>query len=291
MRPEANGGAFAIRTIANRTHNVTAVAAIVAPAPAPAPSSSPGPCAQGAIASIVDRPGVGRTLAVNGSPCVVPAGGVVLETGMRSQVTAGSSGVSTLSVFPQALLRWGASNGNELVVAPPLYSQRTGANLGSPFVPATGMQDVGIGYKRQLHDRAASQDAIEAFATFPTGYPGGPNGFTTGAPTYLLGYSLAVALGPIVSLTTTQNVVWAGFASYQPSLGISIAVGARGAVLLQDQVTTPVSATGGSGNRVVVGIQRSLSPNVVLDAEYEVNALPVTGLTQHAFGGGAAVRF
>ena len=273
--------------------SAAALAVIVAqePAPAPAPSPSPGPCAQGAIASIVDRPGVGRALAVNGSPCVVPASGVVLETGVRSQATTGSAGVSTLSLFPQALVRWGAGPANEVIVAPPLYSQRSGASLGSPFVPASGLQDVGAGYKRQLHDRSSSQDAIEAFVTFPTGYPSGPNGFTAGIPTYLLGYSLVVPLGPIVSLTTTQNVIWAGFASYQPSLGVAIAIGARGAVLLQDQIVTPLSATGGSGNRALVGIQRTISPNVVLDVEYEVNALPVTGLTQHAFGGGAAVRF
>lgn len=179
------------------------------------------------------------------------------------------------------------------MLAPSLdYSQRGGANLGvPPFVPASGLQDAGIGFKRRLHDRPWAQDALEVFVSLPTGFPSGGSGFSAGAPTYLAGYSLSFALTANLSLTTTQNVVWAGgFGSYQPSAGFSYALGARGAFLVQDQVVTPASAAGGTGGRVLVALQRALSPNVVVDAEYEINVLPQPGFAQHAFGFGAAVK-
>lgn len=271
---------------------------MIAPAsPAPAASATPaaivGPCSQGAIASIADRPGVGRALTVNGSPCVVPVGGVVLELGFRQQMTHAAAAVSTLVTYPQPLVRWGIGGGNEIVLAPSLdYSQRYGANLEvAPFVPASGLQDAGLGFKRQLEDRPWFQSALEAFVTLPTGYPQGPNGFSAGMVTYLVGYSVVVPVGPVISLTTTQNLQSTGFIAYQPSLGVSFAIGARGAFLLQDQITTPASSTGGTSNRAFAGIQRTISPNVVLDAEYEVNALPQPGFAQHAFGGGAVLRF
>ena len=186
---------------------------MIAPAsPAPAASATPaaivGPCSQGAIASIADRPGVGRALTVNGSPCVVPVGGVVLELGFRQQMTHAAAAVSTLVTYPQPLVRWGIGGGNEIVLAPSLdYSQRYGANLEvAPFVPASGLQDAGLGFKRQLEDRPWFQSALEAFVTLPTGYPQGPNGFSAGMVAYLVGYSVIVPVGAVISLTTTQNL-------------------------------------------------------------------------------------
>jgi hypothetical protein len=226
----------------------------------------------------------------------------VLEVGFREEVTRAAAGVSTLVTFPQPLLRWGASAGDEVVVAPSLvYSQRSGADLGTaPFAPADGLQDAGFGFKVQLHDRRWLQDAVEMFVSIPTGYPSGAYGFSAGIPTYLVGYSLVAPLNSIVSLTTTQNVQWnagtnvgggpQGFFSYQPSFGFSFAVGTRGAVFVQDQITTPAGPAGGTSNRALLGIQRSISSDVVLDVEYERNLLPEPGFTQHAFGVGAAAR-
>jgi hypothetical protein len=286
----------------NPMHVMLVAAAIAVPDPPPSPAASASPCGQGGVAAVADRPGLGRTLTVNGSPCVVPKGEVVLEVGFRQEMTRAAAGVSTLVTFPQPLLRWGVSAGDEIVVAPSLvYSQRSGANLGSaPFAPAAGLQDAGLGFKRQLHDRRWLQDAVEIFVSVPTGYPSGAHGFSAGIPTYLVGYSLVAPLNSIVSLTTTQNVQWnagtnagggpQGFFSYQPSFGFSFAVGTHGALFVQDQITTPAGPAGGTSNRAFLGVQRTISSDVVLDAEYEMNLLPQPGFTQHAFGVGAAVR-
>jgi hypothetical protein len=275
---------------------LTAALAADVPPATPSPSPSPvaqGPCGQGGVATVADRPGLGRALTVNGSPCVVPLGVVVGEFGFRQQTTRAAAGVSTLATFPQPLLRWGLAAGDELVVAPSfVYSQRSGQNLGTaPFMPAAGLQDAGLGFKRQLTDQPGLQSALEAFVTFPTGYPGGANGFSAGLPTYLAGYSLTLPLNAVVSLSTTQNVGWTGYFAYQPSLGVSLAAGARTVLLLQDQITVPAGAGGGSSNRSLLGVQQTLSANVVVDLEYEANLLPQPGFTQHAFGGGVAVRW
>jgi hypothetical protein len=277
-------------------------AAITVPDPTPSPAASASPCGQGGVAAVADRPGLGRALTVNGSPCVVPKGEVVLEVGFRQEMTRAAAGVSTLVTFPQPLLRWGVSAGDEIVVAPSLlYSQRSGANLGgAPYAPADGLQDAGFGFKVQLHDRRWLQDAVEIFVSIPTGYPAGAYGFSAGIPTYLVGYSLVAPLNSIVSITTTQNLQWnagtnagggqQGFFSYQPSFGFSFTVGARGAVFVQDQITVPAGPAGATSNRAFLGVQRTVSPDVVLDVEYELNLLPQPGFTQHAFGVGAAVR-
>ena len=55
-------------------------------------------------------------------------------------------------------------------------------------------------------DRAAVQDALELFATFPTGHPTGAAGFSSGMPSYLLGFSIAWALTPRLGLSNTDNV-------------------------------------------------------------------------------------
>lgn len=270
------------------------VAAVTVPSPSPSPSPvAGGPCEQRSAAAVADRPGLGRALTVNGSACVVAVGAVVSELGFRQQTTRAAAGISTLTTFPQPLMRWGLAASDELVIAPSLvYSQRAGQNLGAaPFMPAAGLQDAGLGFKRQLTDQPWQQSAAEGFVTVPTGYPAGPNGFSAGIPTYLAGYTLAWPLNEFVSLTTTQNVQWTGYLSYQPSLGVSLAIGARTALLLQDQVTVPASSTGGTSNRSLLGLQQALSANVVVDVEYEANLLPQPGFTQHAFGGGVAVRW
>lgn len=67
--------------------------------------SVPGPCEQpGAIGAIVDRPGLGRPTANNGSPCVVPSSRLLIEAGYRDQTTPGVAGASTLEVFPRGTI-------------------------------------------------------------------------------------------------------------------------------------------------------------------------------------------
>lgn len=263
-------------------------------------ATTPGPCEQpGAIGAIVDRPGLGRPTANNGSPCVVPRAQVLIEGGYRYQRTTGTSGDSTLEVVPLPLIRVGLGSRMELVFQPPSFSNRGGADLGSPLIPARGEQDIGFGVKRMLDDRPSFQDAVEAFYTAPSGVPQGSAGFSSGGPTYTLSYTAAFALRGNIGISVTQNAILnaapldptgsARFFSYQPSLTLSYGFAPKFTVMATDQVTTPLGTTGGAGNRGLVAVQRVLSPGVVLDAEYEMNLLPATpALRQRAFGAGVA---
>ncbi len=178
--------------------------AIVAAAP-PLPTPSPGPCAQGALASISDRPGIGRSPATNGAACVVQNGTVVIEAGYRNQVTSGSA-TQTLSTYPNPILRIGLPGQSEIVLSFLTYSDRAGIDPTTGFGPAAGMQDGGIGFKHLLHDSASMQDAVNVFVTLPTGYPSGASGFTAGLPTYTFGYSVVFPISGALSLSTTQNL-------------------------------------------------------------------------------------
>jgi hypothetical protein len=264
---------------------------------------APGPCEQPvAIGAIVDRPGLGRATANNGSPCVVPASRLLIEAGYRDQTTSGSDGASTLEIFPLGLIRIGLGARTEIILQPPAYSSRGGAALGGVFVPAVGAQDAGFGFKRMLDDRPSFQDAVQVFYTAPTGAPQGTAGFSAGAPTYTLTYTAAFALKGNVGLSITQSAIANAapndptgatrFFSYQPSLTIGYGFAPNFTALVADQITAPLGPSGGTGNRALVALQRVLSPAIVLDAEYEVNALPASpAVHQSAFGVGAAFEF
>jgi hypothetical protein len=274
-----------------------AVADVIDAEQATTPSS--GPCAQGGVASITDRPGIGRAATLNGSPCVVPAGRVVLEAGYRAQFTSGG-GTSTLATYPSPVLRIGTAGRNEIVISPSLlYSNRTGAAIGGTFTPAFGQQDAGLGLKHNIRDRPWLQDALGVFATLPTGYPNGPSGFSAGVATYTVGYSASVSVNARIGLTTTQNVTLGigmnptgtlqRYVSYQPSFGVAYALSSSTSLLLQDQLILPTAPGGGSGNRAAAAIQRTLGRNVVLDVEFEQNFLPQPPLKQHSLGAGLTI--
>jgi len=270
------------------------------PRPSPKPATLRGGCEQGGLASITNRPGLGRAITINGSPCVVPAGEVVLEAGYRNQVTT-ASGTSWLTTYPNPVVRFGIAGANEILFLPPLaYSFRTGADLGGTFLPAAGIQDAGVAFKHSLRDHPWMQDALEVFVTLPTGYPAGAYGFTFSVPTYLLGYSASFSLNDRVGLTTTQtfnlNAGTTGsgalrpYFSYQPSLGFSYTLSSRTSLLLQDQLTMPTAPGGATGNRGFAAIQQSVGANTVLDVEFEQNLLPSPGFNQHALGAGLTLR-
>ncbi len=261
---------------------------------------APGPCEQpGNIGAIVDRPGLGRPTANNGSPCVVPAAEVVIETGYRSQTTDGAGGSSTLQTYPLGLLRAGLGRRWEIVAQPPSASVRSGASLGGTFVPASGAQDTGIGVKRMLDDRSRFQDAVELFYTAPTGTPQGTTGFSAGGPTYTLTYTAAFALSGNLSISITQNAIAAAapldpagatrFFSYQPSITLGYGFAPNFTLLASEQIASPLAPGAGTGNRVLLAVQRVISPAIVVDIDYEVNALPLPPASrQRALGIGAA---
>jgi hypothetical protein len=223
----------------------------------------------------------------------------VIEGGYRQQSTVGDGGTSTLEVLPLPLIRIGLGSRMEMILQPPTYSSRGGAALGGVFMPARGEQDTGFGFKHMLDDRTSFQDALEAFYTAPTGTPQGTAGFSAGAPTYALTYTAAFALRGNVGISVTQSAIAnaapldpsgaARFFSYQPSLTLSYGFAPKFTLLASDQITTPLGPNGGTGNRRLVAVQGVLSPGVVLDAEYEINALAASpAVRQNAFGAGIA---
>ena len=217
-------------------------------------------------------------------------GTVVVEAGYRNQVTV-APGTQVLAVYPNPIIRFGLRGRNEVLLSPAVYTQRSGADPVTGSVPAVGMQDPGFGFKHLLHDDSWRQDAINVFVTLPNGYPSGPVGFTAGAPTYTFGYSVVFALTNRIGVSTTQNYVLNAtesstgverYGAYQPALSASYALSPNFTSMVQDQLTIPAAPGGGTGNRGLVGIQCTVSSNIVLDGEFEVNVLPHPGLAQHA---------
>lgn len=271
---------------------------VLAANPTPSPTPAAGPCSQGALASISDRPGLGRAPASDGAACVALPATVVLEAGYRNQTTAGA-GTQNLSTVPNAVVRVGLHGDNEALVALPAFSNRSGIDLASGFEPAAGTQDIGIGFKHLLYDGAIVQHAINLFVTFPTGRPNGASGFTSGLPTYTLGYSVVVAASSRLSFSSTQNFIdnaapnAAGtpqrFFTYQPSISGSFALSPNVSFALQNQWSFPNGPGAGTGDRALAGVQVTASAGVVLDAEFEVNLLPHPGFSQHAIDAGITI--
>jgi hypothetical protein len=276
--------------------------AVAGTMPTPAPSSTPaaaGPCAQPALSSVAVRPGIGRAPATSGAVCVAPPGAVVLGAGYREQTTIGT-GRQLLEVYPEPVALIGFAPRAELIVAPSLiYSRRLGKS-GSALPALAGQQDAGAGLQYLIADRPILQQAVAVFVTVPTGFPVGPSGFSAGAPSYALSYTAALNLGGPFGLSTSHGILVASgsnaagavrrYIAYQPTLNFSYAVATRTTILLEDQITAPTGPQAPTGNRALLAVQQVLAPNLVLDAEYEINLLPAPGFAQHAFGTGLTVR-
>jgi hypothetical protein len=273
--------------------------ALTREAAADSPPAPIGPCAEPALASIAVRPGLGRAPATGGAACVAEPGEIAVGLGFRYQVTIGA-GRQNLAVYPGPVFLIGLPERNELIVSPSLiYSNRSGTN-GSALMPAAGEQDAGFGLQHVVSDRPWTQQAVSAFATFPTGYPAGSSGFSAGVPAYTFAYTIAFGLGGAWGLSTSQGVVVSSganasgslqrYAAYQPTVNLTYALSPLTTLLLEDQITTPTGPSAPTENRALAGVQRTLSRNVVLDVEAELNLLPAPGLSQHALGAGVTVR-
>jgi hypothetical protein len=268
--------------------------------PSPSPTAGAGACATPPLSALADRPGLGRGPAASGAVCVASPGAFVIGMGYRSQLTQSGSQSQRLVIVPAPVILAGLPARNELIVAPGLsFSRRTG---GPAFglAPENGQQDVGIGVQHLLSDRLRTQTAVELFATLPSGYPNGPSGFTATGPTYEVAHTIAASLGTIYGLSLSNGVIVApGFAAdntiqryvaYQPSITFSVAVTTSTTVLLEDQITTETAPHGPSGNRALAGLQQMLSPNLIVDIDYERNLLPPPGFAQHTtFEGGITI--
>jgi hypothetical protein len=223
---------------------------------------------------------------------------VVIGAGYRDQSTVGS-GRQHLEVFPEPVALVGLADRTELILAPGLvFSRRTGISGNLP--PRSGQQDAGIGAQFLVSDRPALQQALALFATLPTGYPAGPVGFSAGTSTYAVSYTLAFNFGGSLGLSTSQALLVASgadplgitgrYIAYTPTINLSYALATPTSLLLEDQLAAPSGPHGPTGNRALLGLQQTLSPNVVLDIEYEANLLPTPGFAQHSIGAGFTAR-
>jgi hypothetical protein len=252
---------------------------------------APPPCATAMAASLADRPGTGRTTSSGGAPCVALPGEVILESGLRRQITTSPGGSSTLASGPLGLLRVGVARRLELAIAPPAPQSRAAAGTTSVDA-ARGSTDVVLAAKYLVLDTARTQGSLGASYAPPTG--GGE--FTAGAPTYSLGANLGLTLGPKLSLATSQVFGTAigpdasganrSFFVYAPSFTLGYALDAATALLVQDAVTSRQGPTLPAGNRAFAALQHALGPRLAIDLDYEHNFAPTLGTRADAVGFG-----
>jgi hypothetical protein len=269
-------------------------AAFLFPLSAQAKKTHPGPCRQGEVSSLVDRPGPGPAATTSGSPCTVPAKHVVVEFGYRNEVDNGKGGTSILSSYPMTLLRAGIDKRDELLYAPPTMAIRAGA-VTNLFTPSVGVLDSGFGWKHNIESHYWYQDAFEAFVTVPTG----TNGMSAGAPTYAFSYAGAFSpagkLGISASFTLTNapgtpanGGALRRYASYGPAVTLSYAIDGSTSAILNENVTIPANPSGGTSNVLLVALQRTISSGFVVDVESEFNLTPAAGYRERAVGIGGA---
>lgn len=268
------------------------LAALAVPLAVPAlADDAPPPCATAMAASLADRPGTGRTTSSGGAPCVALPGEVILESGLRRQITTSSGGSSTLASGPLGLVRFGVARRLELAIAPPAPQSR--ATGGTTSVDAArGSTDVVLAAKYLVLDAARAQASLGASYAPPTG----SGEFTAGAPTYALGANLGLTLGPKLSLATSQVFGTAigpdasganhSFFVYAPSFTLGYALDAATSLLVQDAVTSRQGPTLPAGNRGFVALQHALGNRLAVDLDYEHNFAPALGTRADAVGFG-----
>lgn len=250
--------------------------------PALADDASPPPCSMPIAVALADRPGTGRTTSAGGSPCVVLRDAIVIESGVRRQITSSSGGSSTLASGPLTFVRAGIAKRLELGIAPP--SRQSRAFTGnSPFDAARGTTDLVLAAKYLVIDTGVTQGSLGASYAPPTG----TGEFTAGAPTYSLSANVGIALSAKLSFTTSQVVGTAvgadasganrTFFVYAPSFTLAYALDGATTLLLQDALVSRQGPLLPAGSRGVVALQRALGNRLAVDVDYEVNLAPTAG--------------
>jgi hypothetical protein len=274
---------------------VLCAAFLIVPAVALAKKQHPGPCRQGQVTSVANRPGAGPAATTGGSPCTVEKGHAVVEFGYRNEVDVGRGNTSSLSSYPMALVRVGFDKRDELIYMPPSEVVPAGAPAPTLFAPNAGTLDSGFGWKHNIQSHYWYQDAVEVFMTVPTGSAGHTLEAPASSFSYIGAFSPPGKLGIFTTFTlgNAPGLPQTGgptrrFAYYSPSVSLSYALGSTTSAILSDTESIPVDPTGGSSNIIVVALQRTLSPGVVLDVESELNLTPAAGYHQRTIGLGGA---
>jgi hypothetical protein len=265
------------------TTGVAAVAMLlVLASSALADDASPPPCSMPIAVALADRPGTGRTTSTGGSPCVVLPDEIVVETGLRRQITTSPGGSSTLADGPLTFVRAGIAKRLELGIAPPANQSRAIAGT-TPFDAARGTTDLVLAAKYLVLDTGVAQGSLGAAYAPPTG----TGEFTAGAPTFSLSANLGLALSPRLSFAVSQVFGTAvgpdasganrTFFVYAPSFTLAYALDGATTLLVQDALVSRQGPLLPAGSRGFVALQRALGNRLALDLDYEVNLAPRGG--------------
>jgi hypothetical protein len=246
-----------------------------------AETAIPDPCA-GSLLAIIDRP----TVADN--PCVVPPSNIVIEGGVqRSTSRYGGWSVN----FPEAIVRAGFGEQNELVIAVPNYYRQNGT---SPYLAGVGAAIVGL--KHELGYTEHWLGAVEALATLPSGSTafgsqglgGAVNGVVSNSVSENVGLSLMLGVSS-QSLSAASG--GSRYVSVNPDLVVTWSP--KDGVQLFGEVYGQ-SRTGpgeGSGWNADGGIQFLVSADFVVDVEVGTRLAGNLGGFSHYYGAGFGVRF
>ncbi|MGC2131462.1 MAG: hypothetical protein WA629_15360 [Candidatus Aquilonibacter sp.] len=257
--------------------------------PAPSPTPQP-PCVTPIAVTLADRPGTGSATSTGGAPCVVPLGELVIESGVRRELTW-EPDYSVLSSGPLTLLRYGIAPRLEFAIAPPSNQ--------SLFVPAypldngRGPNDPALDLKYGLLDQPVTQASVDVTYVPPTG----SGAFTNGAPTYSISGNLAIAINDRWSFAMSQAVgtnVGANAAGlnvtyfdYTPSYTFAYAITNATSFLVQVALESRQSPEQPSGNRSYLALQQTIGSRLAIDLDFERNLKPAPGLgPQQALGFG-----
>ncbi len=239
------------------------------------------PCA-GSLLAIIDRP----TVADN--PCVVPAGGIVIEGGVQRS-TSRYDGWNVN--YPEAVARAGFGEQNELLVALPNYYRQNGTK---PYMAGFGATIVGL--KHELGYTEHWLGAVEALATLPSGSAAFGSQHLGVAVNGIVSYSAPENVGLSLMLGVSSQTLPAAsggsrYVSVNPDFVVTWPP--KDGVQLYGEVYGQ-SRTGpgeGSGWNADGGIQFVVSPTIVVDIEVGTRLAGNLGGFNHSYGAGFGVRF
>jgi hypothetical protein len=230
------------------------------------------------MSAIVTRP------TVTNSVCTVRPGHALLETGFQS---TSSDGSGTTTQVPQALLRIGSDLGGlEFDALLPSYEHASGSGKS-----VDGVSDAGLGLKYVLGASPKMSYGLQALVTVPTG----TGGFSAGGAVQNYALNATLALGPIFSLTSTQNAALENngaqsWASYQPTLVLGAALPSTTVTVFGEiaQFTSALGPSTPTRTQYIGGVSFDPAAKVQLDVEYGFSPTASTG-KYHYFGVGLSL--
>jgi len=238
------------------------------------------PCGENnsVLINILDRPTIGD------SACAVPFGKAVLEAGYEYQELTHSAGYQ--QNFPEAELRIGLPDNNELVILPPNFIHQS--------MTTSGYASSTIGIKHEMGYNQNWLDAIEVLATLPSGSTSyGSDGLGaafngivsyTFNPTFNLSFMLG---GSTETLPTLNN--GGRFNSINPDVVFTYSATDKLDLYVEIYGQTKTNPTENSGSNSDAGIIYALLPNFTVDLEVGQRISGNLGGFNHYVGTGIGV--